>query len=206
MTTIKGYSAGKGITFTPSKDATWVEDFNAILLHNENIKRNALTEVLIKEGLKSYKNNSNSSLELKVEQIEPYMSIIDYSRYSKEELELLNTSIVKNAINMFIDNVLRQHTQLINQSFEMSSTQGNRPSSSQRINTVTTLDDSRTDVSKNIDRVSTITETNTNTDYSAPSLLNENTETKSVSSEVPNKPKSAKLAALAMLNSTKKEE
>ncbi|PPA84177.1 hypothetical protein [Brevibacillus laterosporus] len=93
----EGYEAGRGKTFTPSKNAEWVEEFNKILQDKFNsgsrVSRNALTEQLIEEGLKNRATNSTSI-------------IIPGEDFTPEQITLLKSdqgqTILKNLIKMIL--------------------------------------------------------------------------------------------------------
>lgn len=93
----EGYEAGRGKTFTPSKNAGWVEEFNKILQDKFNsgtrVSRNALTEQLIEEGLKNRATNSTSI-------------VIPEDGFTPEQIALLKSdqgqTILKNLIKMIL--------------------------------------------------------------------------------------------------------
>lgn len=93
----EGYEPGRGKTFTPSKNAGWVEEFNKILQDKFNsglrVSRNALTEQLIEEGLKNLVTNSTSI-------------IIPGEDFTPEQIALLKSdqgqTILKNLIKMIL--------------------------------------------------------------------------------------------------------
>jgi hypothetical protein len=89
----QGYEPGVGRTFTPSKKATWTEEFNELLNEGTFYSRNQLTEKLIEDGLRL---NSPSNLTLKCKGL------------SSEQIKLLQSEqgqqILMNIINTVLGN------------------------------------------------------------------------------------------------------
>jgi hypothetical protein len=92
MTRKQGYERGKGVTFTPTADSDWIEDFNKLLFENEEYSRNRLTGLLIKEGLKAIKGNK---------------ILFDISGLEEHEIEFLKSergqTITKNLIKLILN-------------------------------------------------------------------------------------------------------
>ena len=98
----KIYVAGSGTTFTPSRNATWPEEFNELLV-STGMSRNKLTEHLLSQALQNRKNQTRSN----------ESSIFNTSKYSKEELELLSTTYFQNAIEKFIRVLLSEQNNIV---------------------------------------------------------------------------------------------
>ena len=85
-----GYEVGRGRTFTPSMNASWIDEFNE-LLNKENLSRNALTEKLIEDGLKYNKRD--------------YI-LLEANGLSPEQASLLGTEagqeILKNVLKLLL--------------------------------------------------------------------------------------------------------
>lgn len=89
----QGYEPGVGRTFTPSKKASWTEEFNRLLNDGTFYSRNQLTEKLIEDGLRL---NSPENLTLKCKGL------------SSEQIKLLQSEqgqqILMNIINTVLGN------------------------------------------------------------------------------------------------------
>jgi hypothetical protein len=95
----QGYEPGKGRTYTPSLEVTWIKDFNNLLNErniNRRTSRNELTSELIHYGLQYLKNMDVDN--------EPI--VISSNEYTEEQLEILKSEtgqrIIKNIINAAI--------------------------------------------------------------------------------------------------------
>ncbi|UOE78389.1 hypothetical protein [Parageobacillus thermoglucosidasius] len=84
-----GYTPGVQCPFTPSRKATWTDDFNR-LLEQEGISRNKLTEILIQEALE---NRTKKVVKF------------DCSELSSEEIELLQNPIIQRMVIQMIKNI-----------------------------------------------------------------------------------------------------
>lgn len=102
---VKGYQAGIPITFTPSRQAEWVDEFND-MLERENYSRNKLTELLVSVGMEAQRNNSS------VEKVSENRTVaVDDSNlltlpsdnFSQEQIELLKTGHYQSLIETFIN-------------------------------------------------------------------------------------------------------
>lgn len=99
MSEIKGYKAGSGATFTPSKKASWIEGFNDLLV-TTGMSRNALTDHLIEVGL-AHNNTQEKSLD-KIETD----TLFNNAYFSPRERELLNTSTYQQIIREFAKSLI----------------------------------------------------------------------------------------------------
>lgn len=115
----QGYDPGVGRTFTPSKKASWTEEFNRLLNDGTFYSRNQLTEKLIEDGLRL---NSPDNLTLKCKGL------------SSEQIKLLQSEqgqqILMNIINTVLGNgggFPFTASELPSNSSEMAQNQENKP-------------------------------------------------------------------------------
>src|SRR5690606_19849281 len=84
---------------TPSRDADWIEEFNS-LLEETGHSVNKLTSQLIKLGLKNIKKlNSSEQVASRSAEIKGVM--IQSDKFTKEQLELLNTVYYQKILEEF---------------------------------------------------------------------------------------------------------
>lgn len=120
MDTNKGgnyYIAGKTTSFTPSRDANWIEDFNA-LADETQLSRNKLTSQLITLGLQ-VKRNANSSIQQatvpsKKNENQPGV-FISSEKLTAEQIELLNTNHYQKILEEFTLRLLNAQQQATSQ-------------------------------------------------------------------------------------------
>lgn len=102
MNNEKGYiSAGKGFSFTPSRNANWIDEYNA-MLKDEDVSRNKLTEKLIVLGIEAKKNNHNLNEGRKTLHSDVDSFVINSPLFSKEQIELLHTTHYSKIIESFV--------------------------------------------------------------------------------------------------------
>lgn len=112
MSDIKGYVAGSGATFTPSKKASWTEEFNDLLV-TSGLSRNALTDLLIEIGL-SHHQKANRAEKLESN------SIFNNAQFSPSERELLNTNAYQQIIREFAKSLLSNSRAAMETTFQQS--------------------------------------------------------------------------------------
>jgi|GEM_PF-2353067 len=88
---------GKGFSFTPSRNANWTDEYNAIL-KEEDISRNKLTERLIVLGLKA--KNSNRKLDVNRTNSNTDF-LLNSSLFTEEQIELLQTTHYRRILESF---------------------------------------------------------------------------------------------------------
>lgn len=91
---------GKGSTFTPSRNANWIDEFNAMLVE-EDISRNKLIEKLIVLGIEAKQSNRNLN-EIKTMHSGGDSFMINSPLFSKEQIELLHTTHYRNIMESFV--------------------------------------------------------------------------------------------------------
>lgn len=119
MSEIKGYVAGSGATFTPSKKATWTEEFNDLLV-TTGMSRNALTDQLIEVGL-AHKNQQKPSEKLEAD------TLFNNAYFSPMERELLKTSTYQQIIREFAKSLLTNSRAAMETTFQQASSPNYNP-------------------------------------------------------------------------------
>ncbi|PIJ95830.1 hypothetical protein [Lysinibacillus sphaericus] len=108
------YVPGQSTSFTPSRSATWIDEFNRIL-GDSPLSRNKLTEELIMAGLKSWKGFSTHLVE------EPdhinSTNNFNFDFLTKSENELLSTHYYQEVIKRFINILISENEEGIKRSF-----------------------------------------------------------------------------------------
>lgn len=94
------YEVGKTATFTPSRQAEWIEGFNEIL-NATPYTRNKLTEHLISLGIEAYNQGAEVA---DVPENSPSLAdkvILQYDDFSSEENELIQTAYFQGILKSF---------------------------------------------------------------------------------------------------------
>lgn len=94
--------AGMPTTFTPSRNADWIDDFNS-LIDETQLSRNKLVEHLIVLGIekKRESNHSIDSEKSNIPQQQQQGIIISSENFNEEQIELLNTKHYRRIIEEF---------------------------------------------------------------------------------------------------------
>ncbi|KAB2329460.1 hypothetical protein [Bacillus mesophilum] len=110
----KGYEAGKSTSFTPARNANWIDEFNEMLI-SEDISRNKLTERLIQEALKARKEGGFA----KVNQPQTRQAsfggdsiTLKCDGFSEEEIRLITSPDFSYVIKNFLHRLLESHEQI----------------------------------------------------------------------------------------------
>lgn len=101
-----GYEPGQTTSFTPSRQAEWIQDFNQILGQNSHSSRNKITELLLEKGIQAYKHDSVvKDSEIPVVESLPVLKgsvTLKCDNLSSEQKELLQTSHYQNLLEEFV--------------------------------------------------------------------------------------------------------
>ncbi|MDP4084715.1 MAG: hypothetical protein Q8934_08890 [Bacillota bacterium] len=104
---INGYEAGKPTSFTPSRQATWLERFNQLLDEHRDLSRNKLTERLLEEGMDAWNRKPSNTKEGNQANLRPHSVpsnavTLECEGLSSEQLKLLNSPEFKGIIQSFV--------------------------------------------------------------------------------------------------------
>ena len=97
---LKGYTPGDTTSYTPSRDASWTEDFNEMMFEEHERRgttRNKFTTQLLEEAIRNRKMKGSQDYGL------------DQSQFSEEELALLKTEAGQKMISNLVQAALRGH-------------------------------------------------------------------------------------------------
>ncbi len=106
------YVPGQSTSFTPSRSATWIDEFNRIL-GDSPLSRNKLTEELILAGLKSWKGFSPNP----VEKSNNTNSANNFDFLTQYENELLSTHYYQEVLKKFIKMLISENEEGIKRTF-----------------------------------------------------------------------------------------
>lgn len=94
-----GWIPGQVSSFTPSRYATWTDEFNELL--KDYRSRNELTSLLIEEGLKRYREKNVVHVEVEVDDLTPEQRELIESPAAKEIVKNLTLALLGNDSRKF---------------------------------------------------------------------------------------------------------
>lgn len=100
---MKGYEPGQTTSFTPSRQAEWIHEFNQILEQGIIKSRNKVTEIILEKGIEAWKNSSDIA-DQPVKKSSPVLDgsvTLKCDKLSSEQKELLQTSHFQNLLEEF---------------------------------------------------------------------------------------------------------
>ena len=101
---MKGYEAGQTTSFTPSRQAEWIHEFNRFLEQSDVKSRNKVTEILLEKGIEAWKGKSLTADLPDKESLPSLESSVTLKcdKLSLEQKELLQTSHFQNLLECFV--------------------------------------------------------------------------------------------------------